>query len=50
MIKKRKINKTKRIYLNRFNDYIYNNYCASNNIYNANKKDDNKIKNTFGNI
>ena len=50
MIKKRKINKTKRIYLNRFNDYIYNNYCASNNIYNANKKDDNKIKNTSGNI
>ena len=50
MIKKRKINKTKRIYLNRFNGYIYNNYCASNNIYNANKKDDNKIKNTSGNI
>jgi hypothetical protein len=50
MIKKRKINKTKRIYLNRFNDYIYNNYCASNDIYNANKKDDNKIKNTSGNI
>lgn len=49
LMKKRNNNNNinKRIYLSRFNENIYNNYCESNNLYNENPKFENRRASLF---